>query len=453
MSSFSTDFLDRLREQVDILALLSERMKLRRSGTEWKGLCPFHKEKTPSFAVNVQKGLYHCFGCRESGDAIRFIEKTEGLSFPEAVRWLAQWADIEVEEDGQRDPERARLREESTRMLHLVRFVAKWHMEQLPKSPRALELLGERGITVEEAERWNIGVAPADRRLLPEALRAQKVSPADAEKAGMILLHPSRPTVAYLHDRLVFPATNTRGAVVAFTGRRLCPDEEAGEDTPKWMHTPTTPLWQKNHCLFGLSRAAQTLAEGGVANLVEGPFDVTACHRVELVNTVATYGCSLSLEQALALRRAKVHTVVFAWDADKAGAKGVRASAHLAMQAHLDVRVARLPGKDPDALLRAKGGVKRLREALLERTLWWGEWEAARIGEAEPLLRPRMLRAMAPLLRTRSSVEVEKTLEALTHYADLSEDVVRATLREGLADQQETEDMRARVARQARRTT
>jgi DNA primase len=397
--------VERVREHTDLVALVGETVKLTRRGRSWVGLCPFHKEKSPSFHVSPERGYFHCFGCKESGSAIDFVMKTEGLAFVEAVRQLAERAGIEIEETrtvAERKHEEA-ARRDRDELYGVLAFAATYFEHCLrggPASPfagaphpyasLALRALEERGLSpsgdggdatsaVDTAlQAFRVGYAPFGWEGLARTLTKQGLSLSVAEKVGLIVPRAQgsgRGHYDRFRHRLMFAVLDVQGRVVAFSGRALpepgpaevaripealrgrveVPDGRAGEPPAKYLNSPESPVYTKGQHLFGLFQARHAIRRAGEALLVEGNFDVVALHARGIENVVAPLGTAFTDEQAALLRRF-APKVVLMFDADAAGRKATYAARVPARAAGLSVRVADLPaGMDPDELARKRG--------------------------------------------------------------------------------------------------
>jgi len=390
-----------VRERTDILAVIGEGVpSLKRRGRSWVGLCPFHKEKSPSFHVNPDRGFFHCFGCKESGSAIDFLMRHEGYTFPEAVRALAERAGIAVEESkGTAQLSEAERQRKAKDDLYAVNaLAATFFEEQLRRHEHreyALEELERRGLVPgkdakadEALQAFRIGYAPPQWDGLTAFLRAQGVSPVAAETVGLLV--PRSSGSGYydrFRHRLMFAVVDAQGRVVAFSGRALrdLPEgsvdarrSDDGQKPPKYINSPESPIYTKGQMLFGIHQARHAIRQAEVAVLVEGNFDVVSLHARGIANVVAPLGTAFTTEQAKLLKRF-ASDVVFLFDGDAAGRKAVRLSREAVKAAGISARVAELPdGVDPDDLCRQRGAkavedlvgsAKGMVEALIEMTL------------------------------------------------------------------------------------
>lgn len=392
------DTISRIKERTDIVALIGETVRLTRRGRSFVGLCPFHKEKSPSFHVHAERGFFHCFGCQESGSAIDFVMKTNGLEFLEAVRVLADRAGIVVETTTGSDASRVHKSERDE--LYAVNALAAVYYARClglddptrphPLTHYAVRELEKRGMptpgtTGEEAERWRhvlsvfrIGYAPPGWDGLSKFLREQGISPMVGERSGL-LVAGARGHYDRFRHRLMFAVVDALGRVIAFSGRALpSPTREEltkhepsapgydGEPPAKYINSPESPVYKKGEQLFGLFQAKQALRQRQEAVLVEGNFDVVSLHANGIDNVVAPLGTAFTTEQAKLLKRFAPAAVVL-FDGDAAGKKATRAARVPCREGGLEARVATLPaGKDPDDLVRSEGAaalLTRLKEA------------------------------------------------------------------------------------------
>ncbi len=358
-----------VRDRTDLVAVISETVpSLKKRGRRFLGLCPFHKEKTPSFNVNPDTGLYHCFGCKESGDAIRFLERVEGYSFHEAVKALAERAGVAIEEERASAPSEAdRHKRERAALYAAMQLAATWYEEQLQQHPTAsyaVSELARRDLTpTDEAVRaFKVGYAPGGWDGLATFLKKQGVSPAIGEAVGLLV--PRSSGTGYydrFRHRLMFAVIDAQGRVVAFSGRALPPlPEEAPradgprDPPPKYINSPESPIYVKGANLFGLWQARHAVRQAERAILVEGNFDVVSLHARGFTNVVAPLGTAFTLDQARLLRRYAVRLTLL-FDGDGAGRKAVTAALDPCEEAEIDAEVATLPnGTDPDEFVRGK---------------------------------------------------------------------------------------------------
>ena len=367
---YSQQLLDEIRSRADILEIVGQVVKLKRSGGEnWKGLCPFHTEKTPSFTVNPKRNIYHCFGCGAGGDAFSFLMRQERVAFPEAVRSLAERAGVALPDAGQRTPEVDGKLEALRRAMALAaEFYARSLWE--PGGEKARAYLEQRGVDGEVAKRFGLGYAPESWNALLGVMGRQGIAEEVLVQAGLILARQNGPGFYdRFRGRLLFPIRDVQGRVVAFGGRAL-----SGEE-PKYLNSPETPLYVKGQMLYALDVARIAMRERSRAIIVEGYLDCLMAHQHGFGETVAALGTAFTPAQ-LGLLRRYADEVVALFDADAAGQKAssrleemmndvmdlqnlgwsVSRTGGFEKAGHLPIRVALLPpGHDPDSLLRAEG--------------------------------------------------------------------------------------------------
>jgi len=354
--------LAELRSAADIVEVIGDHTTLKKAGRSWKGLCPFHNERTPSFTVDRDKGLYHCFGCGAGGDVIRFVREMDRLDFPEAVEALASRFGVAIPRRVRRGPREDR----RDRLFEALAAAQRLYAERLARpGNEAARYLEERGVPAEWWKTLGLGFAPNAWDTLGRAL-----SPAFPEdlliEAGLLQARAeTKGSYDRFRDRLLFVVKDDRGRPVGFGGRALSPDGE-----PKYLNSPESPVFSKKRLLYGLFEAREAIRRRDRVVLVEGYFDHLALARAGVSETVASMGTALTPEQTEKLRRLCPQAIV-CYDGDSAGRNATRGALQLLLAQGFDARVARLPeGEDPDDLLRREGP-----EAL-----------AHRIEEAPPFL-------------------------------------------------------------------
>lgn len=385
--------VDEIRERIDIVEVISGFMALKKAGKRFKGLCPFHPDQNPSLTVDPDKGLWHCFGCKEGGNVFHFLMKVENLTFLEAARKLARRAGLPLKELG-RDSARA---SESQVLIRINRAAGRFFRDRLgaPEGEAAQAYLRERGISPPTAGKFGLGYAPHSWDALFSFLTKSGFSAADLEKAGLCL--PRAEAEGYydrFRNRLMFPIFDLSDRVIGFGGRVL-----AGEEV-KYLNTPETPLFHKGRTLYGLNWARRAIGEAGQAVIVEGYFDVITCQESGFPQTVATLGTALTEEHLRVLRR-YTSQVIIAFDADSAGLQATLRSRPLFAQTGLEVRVAQIPkGKDPDLLIREQG--PEAFAQVLERTVGIVDYQLQAIASKYDLRndeeRLRLTREVVPIL-------------------------------------------------------
>ena len=445
MCSFviSEEAIQDLRERTDIVAVIGDYVRLKKRGANHLGLCPFHNEKTPSFNVHPGRHFFHCFGCKASGDAITFLMRIEGLSFPQAARALAERAGIVLPElDRQESTAELQQRKRRERLCAVMEAATAFYVECLQKEPaahNAREELHQRGIHPETAALFRLGYAPAAWDGLAKALQAQGHALEDAEALGLVSRR--RDGNGYFdrfRNRLQFPVADVSGQVVAFSGRIL--PEVAGHqeraDQAKYINSPEGPLYRKGQVLFGLHQARIALRRMGWGVLCEGNFDLVALRQAGFENVVAPLGTAFTAMQASLLGR-YVERVTLLFDGDAAGQKAVTAAHPLLVDAGLSARVASLPpGEDPDSYLRARG--KEALQALVDEAPGLVEHlidraAADSLGQGGAV-RAAALASLAPIVASvKNPVEIDLYVQRVARAFQVSDvTAVRRQLRESM---------------------
>jgi DNA primase len=347
----SRDSVARVREAADVLDVVGDHVRLKKRGRGWEGLCPFHEEKTPSFSVDPDKGLYYCFGCHQGGDVFKFVMQVEHLSFPEAVERLARRYGVKLPP---RSPETRKRREAGERQRALLEEAQQFFSDCLAEAEggAARRELERRGFPKETWKSFGFGFAPDDwRRLLDHMKRRH---PEGVVVESGLAVRPDSGTSPYdrFRNRLTFPIRSGDGALIAFGGREL------GDGEPKYLNSPESALFRKRSTLFCLDLARRSLADSGRVLVVEGYFDCLSLHRVGVENVVATLGTALTPDHARLLKRrlGPDGLALLCYDADSAGRRAAATGAGVLLEAGVEVAVVVVPpGMDPDDVIREKG--------------------------------------------------------------------------------------------------
>ncbi len=352
--SLPRDFAQHVKATADIVRIVGESVRLKRAGNSWIGLCPFHQEKTPSFNVHQTKQFYYCFGCGAKGDVYKYVQETERVEFPEAVRRVATRSGIPIPADVPRQPDSPEEKQRG-QLYELHERAAKFFREQLNSAEAApvRELIKQRGVTGASVEEFGLGYAPGRGSALADVLRKEGFDPALLETSGLVIRREGHPENDRMHDRFrhrwVFPIASDTGRVVAFGARAL------GDDQPKYLNSPETPIYSKGRVLYNLARAREAIRKSNQAVLVEGYMDAIAAYQAGVVNVVASCGTALTAQQVKLLARSATEVVV-SYDPDTAGANATDRSLVLLLEENLAVRIVRLPDKlDPDQFVKQRG--------------------------------------------------------------------------------------------------
>ena len=352
--------VDQVRAAADIVKIVGDYVKLRKAGANFVGLCPFHQEKTPSFAVHPVKQIFHCFGCGAGGDVFKFVMLIVSLSFPEALRRVAEKVGVRLAERDFDDVSDANARERVT-LLKIHEAAVKFYAAQLGATAEgraARAYLADRGLSDEVVGKFRLGYAPSDGQGLTRALLDTQFAAEALERSGLVLRDAEgRRHFDRFRRRIIFPIANESGKVVAFGGRAL------GDDQPKYLNSPETPIYAKSRLLYHLDRAGSAIRRLDYAILVEGYMDCIAVASAGIENVVASCGTSLTESQIRLLSRFS-RRVVVNYDPDSAGMAATERSLTLLLEEGFEAKVLALPGGlDPDSFIRRQG-VAAYRELL-----------------------------------------------------------------------------------------
>ncbi len=438
----SPQLIEEIRGKTDIVAVISEFVKLRKAGKNYTGPCPFHSEKNPSFTVSPDKQLFHCFGCGEGGNVFSFLMKAESISFAEAVEELAAKVGIAVEK-----PTRSGLSSsEKDKLFEIMRLAADHFVKMLGDSSGqpARNYLKQRGISDETAKVFNLGFAPEGWDNLFKHLIARGAAPNLIERAGLTL--PREGKDGYydrFRNRLIFPVFDLRSRPVAFSGRAV------GSEEPKYLNSPDTPVYRKGDTVFGLNFTKEEMKKEKRGILVEGNVDLLSVYQAGLKNVAAPLGTALTVQQCKLLARF-CDTIVLAFDADQAGDTAAERSIELLRSQGIKVKVAQLQGaKDPDELVR-KSGAAALRSAI-DASLPFMEFRIRRALSRHDLTeieaRARALREVAQVLNSEPDPFVQK------EYAKLAAAPLKVEAEAVLAEAKRLGFYRSGSSRDLRRVT
>ncbi len=434
MALYPQSFIDDLKVHADIVVVIQDYVSLKKSGASYKGLCPFHSEKTPSFNVNRDKGFFHCYGCSAGGDVIKFLELHEKIGFQDAVKQLAQRFGISLPELEANDEQRASAAERET-LLKVHEEAAKWFREQLlsPAGARIRKYIADRGINDATSDAQGLGCAPPGREGLKQALLKQGFSPGTLLKAGLVVQRDDGQTIDRFRNRLMIPIGRDTGSIIAFGGRALEKDQQ-----PKYLNSPETPIYSKSRTLYGLHLSKAVIRQSGFVVLVEGYFDFGQVFQAGFP-VVASCGTALTPQQAQQLRRF-VGKVVLSYDPDAAGQGAAARSSELLVSEGFEVNVTTLPaGADPDMFIQNHGGPaygERLKQSrpyldyLLDRA-------AAGHNLNSDEGRVKFLAEMLPVAaRIPDAAMRDRFGDRLAFKARVTDEVVRAQIRKAAVQKQ-----------------
>ena len=426
MARIPEETLQQVLAATDIVDLIGRSVKLRRAGTNFVGLCPFHNEKSPSFNVRPSTNTYHCFGCGAGGNAFRFLMEHEGLTFVEAVRRLADAANIRVEEEVW-DANAEQAAKQRALLLRAHQEIAAWYHELLLRSPLAAparDYLKGRGISSDVAKNWQMGYAPVAGAPMRQWAQRHKFGRDLLLEAGLLAWSEDKGE-AYprFRHRLMFPIRSENGEVIGFSGRLLDADAKAA----KYLNSPETPLFNKSKVLFGFDKARRAIAKAGQAIVCEGQIDTIMVHEAGFPNVVAGQGTAFTELHARALKRL-ADEIVLCYDSDNAGYKAAERAFQALAPHGLIVKVAALPaGEDPDSFIRSRGteafaellkGAKDFVDHQLDAA-------STRRNLAEVRERIRFAEEMAENVRLfESDLARRTTIQRVARRLDIPEDVM-----------------------------
>ena len=437
MGLFPQSFLDDLKAQADLVQVVQDYVPLKRAGRSYKGLCPFHSEKTPSFHVNRDKGFFHCFGCGVGGDVFKFLELHGKLGFQESVRLLASRFGLPVPEI-EMDAGKAAADAEREELLKLHELAVTYYRECLTGrlGARARQQLERRGLARRTLETLQLGFAPASREGLKDHLLQHGFSLPQLVRSGLVVQREAETPIDRFRNRLMVPICRESGSIIAFGGRAVEPDQ-----LPKYLNSPETAIYSKGRMLYGLHLTKAAIRRQGFAVLVEGYFDFAQALQAGVTTVVASCGTALSLPQAQLLRRFATKAIL-SFDPDAAGAGASARSGELLLSQGFQVNVAVLPaGEDPDTFVRRQGGARYLEklrsslpylEYLLERTAV--EHDFSRDDSRREFLGKMLtVAACIPDAATRDQFG-----DRLAHKARITEEVVRAEIKKAAVGRRTT---------------
>ena len=427
---FSQQTLEQIRAASDIVDVVGSFLPLKRAGVNFVALCPFHKEKTPSFNVNPHRQIFYCFGCHKGGDVFAFVKDFENVDFPEAVRRLAERAKIPLQFEGGGQEQQSRHLKEQLLQIH-ERLAQYWQniLANEPAGQSARDYLAKRAVSPEAVKLFRIGCAPEAWDDTVNWARDQGCDLGLVEKAGLILRKEG--TDRYydrFRGRLMFPICDEQGRVIGFSGRVLSGDEK----TAKYVNSPETPIFTKSKVFFGLDKSKRALVEADFAIVCEGQLDLIACFMAGARNVVAPQGTAFTADHARILKR-YVNEVVLCFDSDEAGQNATARSLDHLLAAELAVRVAVVPPPhDPDSFIKAFGGPAF--EQLVERAEGFFDYYLNRLCSSNEVTTDRgrlaVLRGMAEAAhKTGNVVLIDKYAQKTALRLGVSPDAVRAEFR------------------------
>src|SRR5882672_11344004 len=436
MALFPQPFIDDLKSHADIVVVIQDYVSLKKAGANYKGLCPFHAEKTPSFQVNRDKGFFYCYGCGVGGDVFKFLELHEKTGFQDAVKLLAQRFGMPLPEMEASDEQRANTAERES-LLKVHEAAAAWFRAQLAAAEaRIRNQLADRAIAPATIEALGLGYAPPLRDGLRRHLLTHGFSDGLLVRGGLVVQRDDGSVVDRFRNRLMIPICRDTGSVIAFGGRAVDPDQQ-----PKYLNSPETPIYSKGRTLYGLNLSKNAIRQGKFAVIVEGYFDFAQVYQAGFESVVASCGTALTPQQAQQLRRF-TGKVVLSFDPDTAGQGATAKSCEMLVAEGFEVNVAILPsGEDPDTFIRKHGPpgyAERLKQSqpYLEYLL---DKAAAGHNLNTDEGRVKFLGEILPIAgRIPDAAMRDRFADRLAFKARVTDEVVRAEIRKAVVQKQTT---------------
>ena len=416
--------IEQVRSNADIVEVIGVHVPLVKKGRSYLGLCPFHKEKTPSFNVSRDKGFYKCFGCGRSGDSIKFLQEHLHLDFIEAVTRLAEQLHIPIPVEETDDPTGEHAQRDA--VLKVLRRAEEFYQEMLLSSDGApaRTFFEQRGFSTETVEKFALGAAPASWDSLLTSLTSGGFTAEHLEAAGLIITREDGGQYDRFRGRAMFPIHDAQGRTIGFSARQLTTDSSS----PKYINSPQTIVFDKSRVLYGIDVARRAISDQRLAYIVEGQADVLAMHQAGLSNTVATSGTALTAEHLQAIKR-YADTVVLVFDADAAGQKAMSRAIEHGLSAGLSIQCVVLPvGADPDSLIREQGaqGI----QASLDAATPWMTFQVDQFKSssnfADPAAQSAAIRTLMSWIRTvPDAIQHPFLVRDLARHFDISEELLQ----------------------------
>ena len=431
MALFPQQFIDDLKHQADIVTVVQDYVSLKKVGATYKGLCPFHGEKSPSFHVNRDKGFFHCFGCGVGGDVFKFLELHDKVGFQDSVKLLAQRFGMALPELEQSDEQRTSAADREA-LLKVHEAAAVWFREQLatPAGARIRTQISDRDVSDATSQVLRLGFAPRSRDGLKQALLKQGYSQGLLLRAGLLVQREDGDVIDRFRNRLMIPICRDTGSVIAFGGRAVDADQQ-----PKYLNSPETPIYTKGRTLYGLNLSKNAIRQGRVAVLVEGYFDFAQVYQAGFQAVVASCGTALTPQQAQQLRRF-TSKVVLSFDPDAAGQGAAAKSCEMLVAEGFEVNIAILPaGDDPDTYVRKHGRAGYAER--LKQSQPYLEYLLDRVAAGHNLNhdegRVKFLSEMLPIAgRIPDATMRDRFADRLAFKARVTDEVVRAEIRKAV---------------------
>lgn len=426
LARYSDEFIDELKENVDIVALISNYLELKKTGNRYKGLCPFHSEKTPSFFVNPDNNFYHCFGCGAGGDAINFVMEIENLTFVESIKMLAERSGMELPNLSNQQRQVYKEREKIFSLNKLTARFYHYLLTDTNMGKEALEYLNNRGFDEADIKKFKLGYAADEWQLLLNFLKKKNFNISSIKKAGLISEGKNNSYYDKFRNRVMFPIFNNRGEVIAFGGRILNGEDSYG---PKYLNSPETQIFSKKKNLYGLHLAKDEIRKKNNCIIMEGYTDIIQAHKKGFENSIASLGTAFTEEQAKLIKRYAENAYI-AYDADTAGNKATLRGLDVLNDTGINVKVIELEeGTDPDQLLKNEGA--DVFDEYIKKAVNLIDFKINMIIKdkdlKDPGIRKNVLKAIVKLLaQVEDNLEREIYLERAAAVTDFKADILAA---------------------------
>lgn len=418
---FSEEVIQKIKEQNDIIDVISDTVRLKRTGRNYLGVCPFHHEKTPSFTVSRDKQIYKCFGCGAAGNVISFVMKTKNLTFPESVKFLAERVGIDIEESSEKKAQKIKF----DKMYNINVEAARYFFNNLRKNEKAYSYFKNRGIDDITMKRFGLGFATDGWHNLRNHLKTKGIKEEELLNLGLTIKSPKGSIYDRFRNRVIFPVFDYSGKVIGFGGRVL------DDSKPKYLNSPETPLFKKGIHLYGLNFAIKNNMDRAVV-MVEGYMDCISLHQHGITNVVATLGTALTEYQAKLLKR-YVDRVVISFDADIAGQNATLRGLEILKKEGFDIRVLQVPqGKDPDEYIKANG--KEAFIKLIDNSLPLIDYRLKKSEDGINFTNKEMIikyvKDVANILSSVDSIERDVYVKQVSQKTGVSEEAILENIRE-----------------------
>jgi DNA primase len=418
---FSEEVIQKVKEQNDIIDVISDTVRLKRTGRNYLGVCPFHHEKTPSFTVSRDKQIYKCFGCGAAGNVISFVMKTKNLTFPDSVKFLAERVGIDIEESSEKKAQKIKF----DKMYNINVEAARYFFNNLRKNEKAYSYFKNRGIDDITMKRFGLGFATDGWHNLRNYLKTKGIKEEELLNLGLTIKSPKGSIYDRFRNRVIFPVFDYSGKVIGFGGRVL------DDSKPKYLNSPETPLFKKGIHLYGLNFAIKNNMDRAVV-IVEGYMDCISLHQHGITNVVATLGTALTEYQAKLLKR-YVDRVVISFDADIAGQNATLRGLEILKKEGFDIRVLQVPqGKDPDEYIKANG--KEAFIKLIDNSLPLIDYRLKKSEDGINFTNKEMIikyvKDVANILSSVDSIERDVYVKQVSQKTGVSEEAILENIRE-----------------------